>query len=83
MLSLLLAALHLYSIAILVAVVFSWVGASPGNPLVRVLRDMTEPVFGGIRRRLPFVVADRIDFSPLVALLLIEGARWLIQTSVR
>lgn len=75
MLGLILYALHLYSIVIIISVVLDWIGASPRNALVRIVRDLTDPVFRWIRRVAPFVVLGGIDFSPLVAVLLVQAAR--------
>ena len=70
--------LSLYSIVIMIAVLISWVSPDPFNPIVQLLRSITEPFFGWIRQRLPFAVVGMIDLSPLVALLLIQ----LIQMAV-
>ena len=70
--------LSLYSIVIMIAVLISWVSPDPFNPIVQLLRSVTEPFFGWIRRRLPFAVVGMIDLSPLVALLLIQ----LVQMAV-
>lgn len=61
--------LELYNLVLIVAVIISWVSADPFNPLVRFLRSVTEPVFGWIRRRLPFTVVGMLDLSPMVAFL--------------
>ena len=70
--------LSLYSIVIMIAVLISWVSPDPFNPVVQLLRSVTEPFFGWIRQRLPFAVVGMIDLSPLVALLLIQ----LVQMAV-
>jgi len=64
--------LTLYFWILLAAVVLSWVNPDPSNIIVRFVRGVTEPLLWQIRRRLPFVVAAGIDFSPLVVLLLIQ-----------
>ena len=61
--------LWLYSIVMLIAVLLTWVNPDPYNPIVRFLRSATEPVFGWIRRHLPFAVIGMLDLSPMVALL--------------
>lgn len=65
--------LDIYSLIILAGVVLSWTGLPPDNPLVRIVRMLTEPVLGPIRRVLPTV--GGIDFSPMVLLLLIGFLR--------
>jgi len=43
----------------------SWVNPDPYNPIVRFLRDVTDPVLYRIRRVLPLAVGG-IDFSPMI-----------------
>ncbi len=63
--------LWLYWWIVLIAVLLTWVNPDPYNPIVRFLRNVTEPVFYQIRRRLPFVVVGGLDLSPLVVVLAI------------
>jgi YggT family protein len=63
--------LNLYFWLVVVSVVVSWVNPDPYNPLVRMLRNMTEPVYRPLRRVLP-LYAGGIDFTPLVVILLIQ-----------
>lgn len=69
--------LTIYQYIILGSVIISWVNADPRNPIVRFLRQSTEPVFRPLRRLLPQALfRTGIDFTPLVAwllLLLIEN----------
>ncbi|MBQ4132328.1 MAG: YggT family protein [Desulfovibrionaceae bacterium] len=64
--------LDTYFWIVLISCVLSWVNASPYNPIVRVVRTLTEPVFQMVRRKLPFVYAAGIDFSPVVVVLLVQ-----------
>lgn len=64
--------LWLYSIVVAVAVLVSWVSPDPFNPIVRFLRSVTEPIFGWVRRRLPFAVVGMVDLSPLVVIIAIQ-----------
>jgi YggT family protein len=61
--------LTIYSFVVIAAVLISWVGPDPYNPVVRILRQLTEPVFSLIRRFTPRLGA--IDLSPVVVLLII------------
>jgi YggT family protein len=63
--------LNLYFWLVVVSVVVSWVNPDPYNPFVRLLRNMTEPVYRPLRRVLP-LFAGGIDFTPLVVILLIQ-----------
>ncbi len=58
--------------AIIIRTLLSWfsVGGGAIQPVFRLLFDITEPVLGPVRRVLPTIGA--IDFSPLVALLLVQ-----------
>lgn len=59
----------LYTFVVAIAVLLSWVNPDPQNPLVRILRQLTEPVFWQIRRFLPRALfRTGIDFSPMVLL---------------
>ncbi len=64
--------INLYTVVIIVAAVVSWVNPDPYNPLVRILRTLTEPVYARIRRWLPFVVVGGLDLSPIVLLLALQ-----------
>ncbi|HZK13094.1 MAG TPA: YggT family protein, partial [Desulfobaccales bacterium] len=48
----------------------SWVNPDPYNPIVRMLYNVTEPILGWIRRRVP-VVFGGLDLGPLLVLLVI------------
>jgi YggT family protein len=61
-------ALQIFLVVILIRVVFSWVSPVPTNPVSRLAWQVTEPVLGPIRRRLPLM--SGIDLSPLVVWLI-------------
>lgn len=69
--------LYIYSIIIIISVVFSWLYAfnivNPRNRFIAVigkfLYQMTEPVYRPIRRLLPRT--GSLDFSPLIVILAI------------
>ncbi|AAS95850.1 YggT family protein [Nitratidesulfovibrio vulgaris] len=66
------AILNLYFWVIIAAAVLSWVNPDPYNPVVRVVRNLTEPVFYRVRKWLPFTYVGGLDLSPLVVLLGIQ-----------
>ena len=74
--------LRLYSLVIMVAVLISWVSPNPFNPVAQCLRSATEPFFGWIRRRLPFVMVGMMDLSPVVAFFLIQLAQMIVVRSL-
>ncbi|MCM0755857.1 YggT family protein [Desulfovibrio aminophilus] len=61
-----------YMWVVIISALLSWVNPDPYNPIVRFLRNVTEPVFYWIRRRLPFVVVGGFDLSPIVVILGIQ-----------
>lgn len=75
LISVLVLLLNVYSWIIVAAALISWVLLPPTNPVVRFLRFVTEPVLNPCRqllyRMLPFSWR-RFDFSPLLALLLVQ-----------
>ena len=65
---------------ILARVLTSWIKVGPGSPFVPLLRliyAITEPILGPIRRVLP--KTGMFDFSPIVALLLLDLIRRMIE----
>lgn len=74
--------LGLYFWVIIAAAVLSWVNPDPYNPIVRIVRGLTEPVLYRIRKWLPFVYFSGIDLSPVVLLLAIEFVRGFVIRSL-
>jgi YggT family protein len=60
-------ALYALIIVILIRVVFSWVSPYPNNSVYRFVYQVTEPILGPVRRRLPPI--SGMDLSPLVVTL--------------
>jgi len=73
--------LHLYTLIIIAAALISWVSPDPYNPIVQTLRRLTEPVLRPIRRVLSPYQAG-LDFSPLVAILVIQFVERVILPSL-
>ncbi|HUW65706.1 MAG TPA: YggT family protein [Spirochaetia bacterium] len=69
---------RVYYILILARVVLSWIRHDPYHPLIRFIYEITEPVLGFFRRIIPSM--GMLDLSPLIALLALEFAHWLIVT---
>tara|TARA_B100000609_G_C17116016_1_gene382332 strand:+ start:310 stop:612 length:303 start_codon:yes stop_codon:yes gene_type:complete len=63
--------LYLYSIIIIAVVIISWVNADPYNPIVRLLNNLTEPVFAKVRKRLPTTMGG-LDLTPIIVLIVIQ-----------
>jgi YggT family protein len=62
--------LELYMWVIIIRALISWVNPDPYNPIVQILTRMTEPVLAPIRKLVPPYRLG-IDFSPLIAILVI------------
>lgn len=74
--------LNLYFWIVIIAALLSWVNPDPYNPIVRILRNLTQPVFYQVRRLLPFTVIGGIDLSPVVVLLAIQFANIFLVRSL-
>ena len=72
----------LYTLVVIVGAVISWVHADPYNPIVRVIRSLTEPLYYRVRKLLPFVFINGLDLSPLVILLLLQFFNMAVVSSV-
>jgi YggT family protein len=68
--------LSIYSLLIIIRIIFSWGRLSYTNRVMRFLIDVTEPLLGPLRRIIPPL--GWLDISPIVALLII----WLFQQAV-
>ena len=62
--------IYAFSLAILIRVILSWVRFDPYHPVSVFIHQVTEPILAPIRRLLP--PTGMIDFSPLVALVLLQ-----------
>lgn len=72
------AVLTVYFWIVIISALLSWVNPDPYNPIVRILRSLTEPVFYRIRRLMPFTMVGGLDLSPVVLLLGIQFAKIFI-----
>lgn len=61
--------LYIYMWIIIIRALLSWVNPDPHNAIVQFLYRITEPVLYPIRKKMPYL--GGIDFSPLVAFLII------------
>ena len=62
-------ALSIYIWVIIASAVISWVNADPYNPIVRFLRQATEPLLMRIRRVVP--IMGGLDLSPMILILIV------------
>ena len=61
--------LSAYIWVVIARAVITWVNADPYNPIVRFLRQVTDPLLVKIRRVVP--VMGGLDLSPMVLILII------------
>lgn len=69
---------NVYFFIVLIACLLTWVNADPYNPIVRALRSLTEPLLWRIRKLMPIVYKSGIDFSPVVLLLALQIAGFIV-----
>ena len=72
---------RLYTFVLLARVLISWVQVDPYNPVVQFLYQITEPVLQPIRQMLPASMG--VDFSPLIAMILVQLLTSVIATTFR
>ncbi|MFW6314221.1 MAG: YggT family protein, partial [Desulfohalobiaceae bacterium] len=76
------ALLSIYFWIIIISAILSWVNPDPFNPVVRILRNLTEPVLYRVRSWLPFTVVGGVDLSPIVVLLGIQFVKIFLVQSI-
>ena len=74
--------LTLYFWIVIISALLTWVQPDPYNPIVRVLRNLTEPVLYRVRTWLPFVNLGGIDLSPIVVLVGIQFIKIFVVQSL-
>jgi YggT family protein len=72
---------QILSLAILIRVLLSWVDPMGNMRVTQILRDLTEPILAPIRNLLPNMMM--IDFSPFIAMLLLQMLGKLIVGAIR
>lgn len=79
MLDLIFMLLKIYTWVIVAAALITWVSLDPRNPIVRILRQITEPVLAPARRLLPPWKTGGLDFSPLIVIFAIWLVEWVLR----
>lgn len=64
------------TIAIIFRAILSWFSPAPTNRLMLILHQVTEPILAPLRRIIPR--AGPLDFSPLVAIVLLQLITYLL-----
>jgi YggT family protein len=68
------------TLLIIARIAVSWIGLSPWHPVVRWLRIIVDPILAPFRRILPSF--SGIDFSPILAIVVIYFVGQILQTLV-
>ncbi len=71
---------RIFSYAIIGRVIMSWIDQPGTMRITIILRDITEPVLGPLRRILPSM--GGLDFTPIIAMLLLQALESLIVSAV-
>lgn len=58
----------IYIWVVIIAALITWVNPDPSNPIVQILRRLTDPVYSFIRKYIPTTVGG-IDLSPIIVIL--------------
>jgi len=59
--------LELYKWVVIISALITWVNPDPSNPIVQILRRLTEPVYSFIRRYIPTVIGG-MDLAPIIVI---------------
>jgi YggT family protein len=63
--------LFAYMLVVIAGAVLTWVNIDPYNPVVQIIKRLTEPVYAYIRSVIPTVFSG-IDFAPIILLIAIQ-----------
>ncbi len=63
--------INIYIWIIIISALLSWVNPDPSNPIVQILRRLTEPAYAFVRRYIPTVIGG-IDLSPIIIILALQ-----------
>ena len=66
--------------AIFARVILSWIDQPGAWTVTRIVRDITEPILGPLRRVIPMM--GMMDFTPIVAILLLQMLEGLVAQAV-
>lgn len=60
--------INIYIWVVIISALITWVNPDPYNPIVQVLKRLTEPVYAFIRKYMPTVIGG-IDLAPIIIIL--------------
>ncbi len=73
--------LELYKWVVIIAALISWVSPDPSNPVVVILRRLTEPLYDFIKKYIPTSI-NGIDLSPIIVIIAIFFLQELLRNIV-
>ncbi len=60
--------INIYIWVVIISALITWVKPDPYNPIVQVLRRLTEPVYALMRKYMPTVMGG-VDLAPIIIIL--------------
>ena len=70
--------LELFKWVVIISALITWVNPDPSNPVVQILKRLTEPVYAFIKRYIPTTVSG-IDLSPIIVIFAIIFLQQLLK----
>ncbi len=58
-------AAYVLLVAVIIRIIFSWIGFDPENPIAQVIQEITEPILAPIRSVMPRI--GMFDLAPMAA----------------
>lgn len=63
--------LNIYIWVVIISALITWVQPDPYNPIVQILRRLTEPVYETMRRYFPTMISG-IDLAPIILIISLQ-----------
>lgn len=60
-----------YTWIVIISALLTWVRPDPYNPIVQILRNLTEPVYNFIRSKIPTNIGG-LDLAPIIVLIVLQ-----------
>ena len=60
--------INIYIWVVIISALITWVRPDPYNPIVQVLRRLTEPVYAFMRKYIPTMIGG-VDLAPIIIIL--------------
>ena len=60
-----------YTWIVIISALLTWVRPDPYNPIVQILRNLTEPIYNFIRSKIPTNIGG-LDLAPIIVLIVLQ-----------